>query len=258
VGYLNVRQTEGRQVHLQQLPPLFGPGALELLDNRRAALQRWINHGQPVGAKEGYDSAIEAAQVIDALYEGVHCDLVLVVAVILRARGGERIPFVDDQDGAATTSRRLSDPVERLGKKRSHFSHLARAADAIAQLEQNRIFAASFGNKPVREAFGGGGLASADITVKDRQRILLGDKIAERQFAAVVLLVPGAELAKVEKQAQLLVNALVARLKAKENFFLCRKRSVGQDGLAIKESDCRLVLVHAAKSLRCMPNALLV
>ena len=48
-----------------------------------------VEHRHAVGAKEHDDPAAVPAQIVDALNQRVHRDLVLVVAVLLRARRGQ-------------------------------------------------------------------------------------------------------------------------------------------------------------------------
>ena len=89
--------------------------------------------------------------------------------------------------------------------------------------------------------------------MKDHQRILLGDEIADRELAAVMLPVPVAELADIQQEAQLVLHPRIAGLEPQQCSLPWRKRVVGQRRLAVEDFG----LGHAAQSLRCIPQPLL-
>ena len=57
----------------------------------------------------------------------------------------------------------------------------------LLKLEEDRILAPRLGHEPVGDAFGHRRFAGPDIAVENHQRILLGDQIANRELAAMVL-----------------------------------------------------------------------
>ena len=85
--------------------------------------------------------------------------------------------------------------------------------------------------------------------MKDDERVLLGDEVAQRQAPAVMLAIPGGQLANVEQQAKLFVDTGVAAVETQQGLFPPRQALIGKRGLAVKDGG----LTHAAQSLRCIP-----
>jgi hypothetical protein len=87
VSHLRFGEGQRAKIHREQLPPFFGRRALELFNDRGAPLERRIKNRHAVRTKDCDNAATVAAEVVDALDQCVNRDLILVVAVLLRARG---------------------------------------------------------------------------------------------------------------------------------------------------------------------------
>src|SRR5262249_52940098 len=163
---LGIGKLERGEVHGEKLPALFGGGPLEFLDDGGPPLQRRVQYAHPIRAQERDHPAAKAAEFVDTLDERGDRDLGLMVAVVLRARGRQRIPLVDNQNCPTAPASRVRYPLKRLRQQRSHLSHFARAANPVAQLEEDGILAAGFGNQPVCETLRRRRLPGADIAVE--------------------------------------------------------------------------------------------
>jgi len=85
--------------------------------------------------------------------------------------------------------------------------------------------------------------------MKDHQRILLGDEIAQGELAAMLLTIPVTQGADIEQQAKLVVDAGIAGIEPQQPLFPPGQDIAGQRDFAIEDAR----LAHAAQSLRCMP-----
>jgi hypothetical protein len=85
--------------------------------------------------------------------------------------------------------------------------------------------------------------------MKDHQRILLGNEIADRKALAVVLLAPAGKLADIQQQTKLVVDSCVSRVEPQKGLFTLGKRIAGKRRLAVEDAG----LTHDAQSLRCTP-----
>ena len=83
------------------------------------------------------------------------------------------------------------------------------------------------------------------------ERVLFGDEIdTSGELAAVVLLVPGAEFAEVQKQPELVVDAVVARLEAQQRLLAFGQRSVGQRSFSCRRL-CAVWFTSRSPSAAC-------
>jgi hypothetical protein len=85
--------------------------------------------------------------------------------------------------------------------------------------------------------------------MKDHQRILFGDKIAQGELAAMFLAVPVTQGPNVKQQAKLVVDPGIAGLEPQQPLLPTGQNIAGQRDFAIEDA----WLAHAAQSLRCTP-----
>ena len=190
------------------------------------------------------------AQVVDALDQGVHRHLVLVVAVLLRARRRQAVALVDDEDGAAMFAGRRHHLLEGFRDQGAHLTDHAAAAHSVAQLEQDRVLAARLGHQAIGHALGHRRLSGPDVAVKDDQRVLLGDEVAQRQAPAVVLAVPAGRAGRRSAAAGVGHGRGRSAPSKPSSVFSRRASASSGSGVSLSKIDR---LAHAAQSLRCMP-----
>jgi signal transduction histidine kinase len=126
--------------------------------------------------------------------------------VLISSATDADVALIDDQDGAAVLAGRRHHLLEGFRDQGAHLADHAAAAHPVAQFEQDRVFAACLGHQTTGHALGHRCLAGPDVAVKNDERVLLGDEVAQRQAPAVMLTVPGGQLANVEQQAELFVE----------------------------------------------------
>jgi hypothetical protein len=189
------------------------------------------------------------AQIVDALDQRIHSYFIFMVAVLLGSRSGETIALVDDEDGPAMLACGLHHLLEGIGDKGPHLAHHATAANAVAELKEDRVLATRLCHQPIGHALGHCRLPGPDIPMENDERILLGNQIAKREPAAMMLLVPARQLAQVEQKAKLVMNAGVARIESQQDLFSTRQSVIWKGHFAIEDRS----LTHAAQSFRCIP-----
>ena len=108
------------------------------------------------------------------------------MAMILRPRRAKTVALVDDQNGAAMLARGLSNLLKRVSNaefpsRRPY--RLPRTRLLSLKRIESSLFASA--TSLIGNAFCHGRLAGSYVAVKDHQRILLGDEIADRELAAL-------------------------------------------------------------------------
>ena len=90
--------------------------ARELLNNRRAANNCGVKSGEAVCAKDGKDTPIMLAHIVNRLNQRVHAYFIFVVTMVLTAGCAQRVAFINNQESTALArSDRPGNVFESLG-----------------------------------------------------------------------------------------------------------------------------------------------